>query len=41
MDIDQEGKVHGRFAATGIRPHFFEAFEANDIAIPDIFLGGS
>ena len=39
--IDQEGKVHGRFAATGIRPHFFEAFEANDIKIPEIFLGGA
>ncbi len=39
--IDQEGKVHGRFASTGVRPFFFEAFEANDIPIPEIFGAGT
>lgn len=38
--IDQEGKVHGRFVSTGVRPFFFEAFEANDIPIPEIFAAG-
>lgn len=35
--IDQDGKVHGRFLATGVRPRFFDAFKSNDIAIPEIF----
>ncbi len=35
--ISQSGKVHGKFVATGVRPHFFEAFKANDIPIPSLF----
>jgi pilus assembly protein CpaF len=35
--IGPDGRVHGKFVATGIRPHVFEAFKANDIAIPALF----
>ncbi len=35
--ISADGKVHGKFVATGIRPMFFDAFKANDIAIPTLF----
>lgn len=35
--ISQDGRVFGRFEATGVRPHFFEAFEANGIPVPEIF----
>ena len=36
--IDDKGKVHGRFAATGIEPAFVENFKALGIALdPDIF----
>ena len=33
--IDQNGKVKGRFRATGIRPKFSEKFQAMDIQIPN------
>jgi pilus assembly protein CpaF len=32
--VDQNGKVKGRFRATGIRPKFAEKFQAMDIPIP-------
>ena len=35
--ISPDGKVHGKFVATGIRPMFFDAFKANDIAVPALF----
>lgn len=36
--IDSEGVVHGEFLATGLRPQFFDRFEANGIQIPDDLL---
>ncbi len=36
--IDAEGTVVGKFVPTGLRPHFFDKFEANGIAIPDYLL---
>jgi len=38
--ISPDGKVHGKFVVTGVRPHFFDAFAANDIEIPAIFKSG-
>jgi len=39
--IDTDGKVHGDFLYTGIRPQFFEIFAANGIEIPAGFnIGG-
>lgn len=35
--IAQDGRVYGRFEATGVRPQFFDAFEANGIEVPKIF----
>lgn len=35
--IDTEGKVHGRFTNTGVRPEFFDVFKANDLPIPASF----
>jgi pilus assembly protein CpaF len=32
--MDQNGKVKGRFRATGIRPKFAEKFQAMGIQIP-------
>jgi pilus assembly protein CpaF len=33
--MDQNGKVKGRFRATGIRPKFAEKFQAMGIQIPN------
>ena len=33
--IDQNGKVKGRFRATGIRPKFAEKFQAMGIQVPN------
>lgn len=35
--IAQDGRVYGRFEATGVRPNFFEAFSANGIDVPELF----
>jgi pilus assembly protein CpaF len=36
--VDKNGKVKGRFRATGIRPKFVEKFQAMGIQIPtDLF----
>ena len=35
--IDTDGKVHGNFNYTGVRPQFFEMFKANGLAIPTEF----
>lgn len=32
--IDADGKVHGNFVYTGLRPRFFDIFHANGIEIP-------
>jgi hypothetical protein len=32
--VDTNGKVHGRFLLTGVRPDFLRAFEALGIATP-------
>lgn len=32
--VDQQGKVKGRFRATGIRPKFAEKFQAMGIQVP-------
>ncbi len=37
--IDTEGKVHGEFVYTGVRPEFFNIFKANNISLhPDFTL---
>jgi pilus assembly protein CpaF len=33
--VDQNGKVNGRFRATGIRPKFAEKFQSMGIQIPN------
>lgn len=38
--VNAEGAVQGKFLATGLRPHFFAAFEANGIPIPSAILSG-
>lgn len=39
--VGEEGKIHGRIEATGIRPTFAERFESEGITLPDgIFLTG-
>jgi pilus assembly protein CpaF len=39
--VDEEGKIHGKIEATGIRPTFAERFEREGITLPDgIFIGG-
>ena len=35
--IDMDGKVHGEFIQTGVRPEFFDIFTANGMDIPDSF----
>ncbi len=35
--IDAEGRVHGQFKNTGVRPEFLTVFEANGIPIPKSF----
>ncbi len=35
--IDNDGKVIGRFEATGVRPHFYETFLANGLDAPELF----
>jgi len=35
--IDMDGKVHGDFVQTGVRPEFFDIFNANGIEIPEAF----
>lgn len=35
--IDGDGRVIGTFAATGVRPNFFETFVANGIDAPELF----
>jgi pilus assembly protein CpaF len=35
--IDKEGKVIGRFKATGIRPRFAERLKAHGIQLPRVF----
>ena len=35
--IDNDGKVQGEFVLTGVRPAFFDIFQANGIDIPDGF----
>jgi len=35
--IDTEGKVHGNFIYTGVRPEFFDIFKSNGIDIPAEF----
>ena len=35
--IDGDGRVIGRFEATGVRPNFFETFIANGIDAPELF----
>jgi pilus assembly protein CpaF len=35
--IDNDGKVQGEFIQTGVRPDFFDIFNANGIEIPDAF----
>ncbi len=35
--IDNEGRVIGRFEATGVRPHFYETFLANGVDAPELF----
>jgi pilus assembly protein CpaF len=35
--IDAEGRVIGRFEATGVRPHFYDTFLANGIDAPELF----
>ena len=35
--IDLEGKVQGDFVQTGVRPDFFDIFNANGIEIPEAF----
>jgi pilus assembly protein CpaF len=37
--IDKEGNVLGDFVATGLRPMFFDRFEANGIDLPENVLG--
>ena len=37
--LDKDGKVIGKFEATGVRPGFYEAFEANGVKLPSIFTG--
>jgi pilus assembly protein CpaF len=32
--ITEEGRVRGRFAATGIRPKFYEKMEAAGVRLP-------
>ncbi|PWE18591.1 type II secretion system protein E [Marinicauda salina] len=32
--VDKQGKVLGRFEMTGVRPHFYDVFEANGIEMP-------
>jgi pilus assembly protein CpaF len=39
--VDEDGKILGRFAPTGIRPHFFETFKAHGIELPDDYLSGA
>lgn len=39
--LDEEGRIKGRFMATGIRPKFHEQLEAHSINLPfEIFSGG-
>jgi pilus assembly protein CpaF len=33
--VDDRGHAHGRFSSTGIRPHFFGAFQANGLKTPE------
>ena len=33
--IDENGKVHGHFESTGMRPKFYDKFEMNGISLPD------
>ncbi len=35
--IDNDGRVIGRFEATGVRPHFYETFLANGLDAPELF----
>ncbi len=35
--IDRDGKVHGEFSNTGVRPDFLKAFSANGLPIPNSF----
>ncbi len=37
LHIDSEGKVHGEFIYTGVRPQFFDSFKANGLTIPNDF----
>lgn len=37
--LTTEGHVVGRFESTGVRPNFFDAFEANAMDIPELFVG--
>lgn len=39
--ITTDGKVIGRFESTGVRPGFYEAFEANGMDMPSIFVDGA
>jgi pilus assembly protein CpaF len=36
--IDNDGRVIGRFEATGVRPHFYDTFVANGIDAPQLFV---
>jgi pilus assembly protein CpaF len=39
--VDEEGKIHGAMAPTGIRPTFAERFDREGISLPDgIFVNG-
>jgi pilus assembly protein CpaF len=33
--VDEEGKIHGRMAPTGIRPSFAERFKQAGIDLPE------